>query len=107
MYTSVRPSTVAMVHAAADSTSSPTIAPYANALLNWSNVATVSLPLVILQAGMSTMRSRGMESSSTRSRSAEMCMRIVVSERMPPKYPPIASFSPERSSEPMSSRLSG
>ena len=63
-------------------------------------VARVVLPFVIVHDGMSTRESRGIETSSTRDRSAEMCRTIVVSERMPAASPPISAFSPSRWSDP-------
>ena len=44
--------------------------------------------------GMSTRESRGIETSSTRDRSAEMCRTIVVSERMPATSPPMRGVLP-------------
>ncbi len=81
--TSVRLSTVAMVHAAAESTSPPTVAPLAKAALKRVFAGAVVLPLVVLHAGTSTRESRGIEIISMRERSDDTCTRIVVSERMP------------------------
>ena len=97
--------TVLIVHAAADVMSPPLSQPVANAELNMPWVARVVLPFVMVHDGMSTRESRGIETSSTRDRSAEMCRTIVVSERMPAASPPMEPFSPSRWSEPRISRL--
>ncbi|OIQ88165.1 hypothetical protein GALL_299750 [mine drainage metagenome] len=55
---------------------------------------------------MFTSESRGIETTSTRLRSAEMWMTIVVSERWPGSAPPIAAFAPDRESDPIATMLS-
>jgi len=58
---------------------------------------------------MSTRVSRGIETTSTRVRSAEMWTSMVVSERIPLVVPvapaPSTSFSPSRESDPMTRML--
>lgn len=74
--------------------------------LEYSLAAIVS-PLVVVHCGIATIESRGMETSSTRERSAETCSTIVVSERMlSATVPPIVPFLPARESDPSSSSVS-
>ena len=57
-------------------------APLAKAELNGaSSLASVFPPSRVVHSGMSTRVSRGMDTASTRERSAEMCMTSAVSER--------------------------
>ncbi len=79
--------------------------PTAYAALNWVRPpGTMSLPFLVWHSGRSTMASRGMLTPYARSRSAERCSRIVVSER-PGVSPPM--LVPSRLSEPITSTLSG
>ena len=104
----MRLSTVFHVHADADRTSWPWSQPIRNASLNCrASRAGVVLPSVIMHDGRSASRSRGMETSSTRDRSAATCATIVVSDCIPSSAPPIVPFSPLRSSDPMISRFTG
>ncbi len=99
--TPVIDSTVFHVHAAAVPRSWLLSQPTANASLNMlAAFAGVVEPSFIVHAGRSITRSRGMEISSTRLRSAEMCATTVVSDRIPGSAPPIAAFWPLRSSDP-------
>jgi len=59
----------------------PVPAPLAKAVLNWPSDSSTVEPSEEVQLGMSTMVSRGMDTTSTRERSAEMCMIMAVSER--------------------------
>src|SRR5690606_24219093 len=74
--TSVRFSTVCTAHAAAEPTSPPTVAPFANAALKRVFAGAVVFPFVVAHAGTSTRESRGIEIISTRERSAATCRRI-------------------------------
>ena len=78
-------STVFQVQAAPEAMaflSSLSPAPLAKAELNGaSSLASVFPPSRVVHSGMSTSVSRGMETASTRLRSAEMCMTSAVSER--------------------------
>jgi len=110
MYRPVSSSTAMMVQAAAVPMSPPS-EPVSKAELNITSFCgSVVVPSPRVQAGMSTRVSRGIETTSTRERSAEMWASIVVSERMPLVVPvapaPSTSFSPSRESEPMTRRLS-
>lgn len=56
---------------------------------------------------MSTSESRGIDTRSTRSRSAEMWTRIVVSERWPSTLSVVIPAWPSRVSEPITRMLTG
>lgn len=93
----VRSWTVVMVHAAAPTMSSTPPEPISNAELNIASFCLrVVLPSERLHAGMSTSESRGMETTSIRLRSPEMCTTKVVSERMPSSAPASSAFSSSR-----------
>src|SRR5690606_30065021 len=98
---------VRIVHAAA-APRPPLSAPVEKAVLNIASYCgAVSLPSGIRQEGIVTSVSRGIETTSTRSRSAEMWTIIVVSDRCPPSgvLPKDALMSPARVSEPSTTRL--
>ncbi len=101
-------SKVRRVHAAAAARFSVSPAPVANAELNISDsCGAVVLPSSRVHEGMSTSESRGMDTRSTRLRSAERCTSTVVSDRMPSSSPASAAFSPSRLSVPMTRMFSG
>ncbi len=108
-WTSVMVSTVFCAHSAPDSTSPPLITPWAKAALNFTpDRGEVCPPDDVGHDGTSIVVSRGIDSISTRDRSDEMCMIIVVSERAPSvPSPTMSALSPPRLSEPMSRMFSG
>ena len=65
-------------------------------------------PASFSHSGRATIASRGSETPYTVFRSAEMCTRIVVSERSPmPVSPSMSLPAPARESEPITRMLSG
>ncbi len=93
---------------AAPSPRFPFLPPLESASLNFVVQPLTTVPSYIMQSEMRTRESRGIETTSIRDLSAEMCMTMVVSPRMPlAPLPPMTPFSSLRSSVPMSAMLMG
>ena len=71
--------TAVRVQLAAEARSSPVLYPMAKIELNSTPCMAGSSPLEVMQLGMSTMESRGMETRLIQERSAAICSTMVVS----------------------------